>query len=69
MPTTLREAVAYGSTDITSFVMQHCNKAAEKVSQDNFFKRGVFYHCLNDPPYLTPPIKILIETQGNVISL
>jgi uncharacterized protein (DUF1778 family) len=31
MPTTLREAVAYGSTDITSFVMQHCNKAAEKV--------------------------------------
>ena len=32
MPTALTEAVAYGSTDITSFVTQHCNKAAEKVS-------------------------------------
>ena len=32
MPTALREAVAFGSTDITSFVMQHCNKGSEKVS-------------------------------------
>ena len=31
MPTTLREAVAYGSTDVTSFITQHCNKASEKV--------------------------------------
>ena len=42
MPTTLREAVACGSTDVTSFITQHCNKAAEKVSRDNF----VFYNCL-----------------------
>ena len=31
MPTTLREAVTYGSTDVTSFITQHCNKASEKV--------------------------------------
>ena len=42
MPTALREAVAYGSTDITSFVTQHCNKAAEKVSFTSIVMRFMF---------------------------
>ena len=32
MPTALREAVAFGSFEVTTFVTQHCKKASEKVS-------------------------------------
>ena len=32
MPTALREAVEHGSPDVTAFVTQHCNEAADTVS-------------------------------------